>query len=118
MDRIQWVSILGSAALLAAVLELVRRRRLREEYSLLWICTAGVLLLLSVWRGLLDRLAHLTGIKYPPSALFLVGFGFFLLILLHFSLVLSDLSRKVKRLAQEVALRKDEAGASHASRNE
>jgi hypothetical protein len=118
VDRIQWVSILGSAVLLGSVLELVRRRRLREEYSLLWICTASVLLLLSLWRGLLDRLAFLTGIKYPPSALFLVGFGFFLLILLHFSLVLSDLSRKVKQLAQEVALRKDEARASSASRNE
>ena len=110
MDRIQWVSILGSAALLIAVLELVRSRRLREEYSLLWIFTAAVLLLLSCWRGLLDRLALLTGIKYPPSALFLVGFGFFLLLLLHFSLVLSDLSRKTKRLAQELALKRAEAG--------
>jgi hypothetical protein len=118
MDRIQWVSILGSAALLAAVLELVRRRRLREEYSLLWISTAAVLLLLSVWRGLLDRLAFLTGIKYPPSALFLVGFGFFLLILLHFSLVLSDLSRKTKQLAQEIALRKDADAHPHALRND
>jgi hypothetical protein len=110
MDRIQWVSILGSATLLVVVLELVRSRRLREEYSLLWIFTGVVLLLLSCWRGLLDRLAHLTGIKYPPSALFLVGFGFFLLLLLHFSLVLSDLSRKMKRLAQELALKRVEAG--------
>jgi len=110
MDRIQWVSILGSGTLLVAVLELVRSRRLREEYSLLWIFTAVVLLLLSCWRGLLDRLAHLSGIKYPPSALFLVGFGFFLLLLLHFSLVLSDLSRKTKRLAQELALQRAEAG--------
>jgi hypothetical protein len=110
MDRIQWVSILGSAALLIVVLELVRSRRLREEYSLLWIFTAVVLLLLSCWRGLLDRLAFVTGIKYPPSALFLVGFGFFLLLLLHFSLVLSDLSRKTKRLAQELALKGADAG--------
>ncbi len=107
MDRIQWVSILGSGALLATVLELVRSRRLREEYSLLWIFTAAVLLLLSCWRGLLDRLAQGTGIKYPPSALFLVAIGFFLLILLHFSLVVSDLSRKTKRLAQELDLREE-----------
>ncbi len=118
MDRIQWVSILGSAALLVVVLELVRRRRLREQYSLLWIFTAAVLLLLSVWRGLLDRLAILTGIKYPPSALFLVSFGFFLLILLHFSLVLSDLSRKVKTLAQDLALREDDAGIVRGPRSE
>jgi len=108
LDRIQWVSILGSAALLAVVLELVRSRRLREQYSLLWIFTGVVLLLLSCWRGLLDRLARLCGVHYPPSALFLVGFGFFLLILLHFSIVHSSLAIRVKQLAQEIALLKEE----------
>ncbi len=104
MDRVQWVSILGSAVLLGGILELVRSRRLREEYSLLWIFTACVLLLLSVWRGLLDRLALLLGIHAPPNALFLVGLGFLLLILLHFSLVISRLSERTKRQAQEIAL--------------
>ena len=106
MNRVQWVSILGSAGLLAVVLELVRSRRLREQYSLLWICTAVVLLLLSSSKQLLDRLARLIGIHYPPSALFLVGFAFGLLILLHFSVVHSRLSRQVKTLAQEIALLK------------
>lgn len=104
MDQVQWVSILGSAGLLVVVLELVRSRRLQEEYSLLWIFTGGVLLLLSCWRGLLDRLALLFGIAYPPSALFLVGFGFVLLILLHYSVVLSELSERTKKLTQEIAL--------------
>lgn len=107
MDRIQWVSILGSAALLGIVLELVRSRRLREQYSLLWIFTAVVLLLLSCWRGLLDRLAFLCGVHYPPSALFLVGFMFFLVILLHFSMVHSALDVRVKQLTQELALLKE-----------
>ncbi|MBZ0267351.1 DUF2304 domain-containing protein [bacterium] len=108
MERIQWVSVLGSAALLGIVLELVRSRRLREQYSLLWIFTAVVLLLLSCWRGLLDRFALLFGIHYPPSALFLVGFGFFLVILLHFSMVHSALDVRVKRLTQELALLKEQ----------
>jgi hypothetical protein len=108
MDRVQWVSIVGSALLLGGVLELVRSRKLVEQYSLLWIFTAVVLLLLSCWRGLLDRLAFLLGIHYPPSALFLIGFGFFLVILLHFSLVLSELSERSKKLAQEVSLLREE----------
>jgi hypothetical protein len=108
MDRVQWVSILASAALLLTVLELVRSRRLQEEYSLLWIFTSVVLLLLSCWRGLLDRMAFLVGIHYPPSALFLVGLAFFLIILLHFSVVLSELSERTKRIAQEVALLREE----------
>jgi hypothetical protein len=104
MDQVQWVSILGSAGLLLVVLELVRSRRLQEQYSLLWIFTGAVLLLLSCWRGLLDRLALMFGIAYPPSALFLVGFGFILLILLHYSVVLSELTERTKKLTQEIAL--------------
>ncbi|MCA9751390.1 MAG: DUF2304 domain-containing protein [Gemmatimonadetes bacterium] len=103
MDRVQWVSILASAGLLGIVLELVRRRRLQERYSLLWIFTAAVLLLLSLWRGLLDRLAFLVGIHYPPSALFLVGLAFFLVILLHFSVVHSEHAERVKELGQRLA---------------
>lgn len=111
MDRVQWVSILGSAGLLLIVFELVRSRRLQEEYSILWLFTGGVLLLLSCWRGLLDRMAFVTGIHYPPSALFLVGLGFLLLILLHFSVIISDLSERTKKLAQEIALLREELRA-------
>ena len=112
MDRVQGVSILGSAGLLGVVLELVRSRRLREQYSLLWIFTALVLLILSSSRHLLDRLAHLIGIKYPPSALFTVAIGFGIVILLHFSVVHSRLSREVKTLTQEIALLKDRRRAA------
>lgn len=111
MDRVQWVSILGSAGLLAVVFELVRSRRLQEEYSILWLFTGAVLLLLSCWRGLLDRMAFVVGIHYPPSALFLVGLAFLLLILLHFSVILSSLSERTKKLAQEIALLREELRA-------
>ena len=111
----QWVSIVGSALLLGGVLELVRSRKLVEQYSLLWIFTAAILLVLSCWRGLLDRLALLVGIHYPPSALFLVGFGFFLILLLHFSLVLSELSKRTKKLAQEIALLREELRSARTS---
>lgn len=117
MDRVQWVSIAGSAALLAVVFELVRSRRLQEEYSLLWLFTGGVLLLLSLWRGLLDRMAFVVGIAYPPSALFLVGFGFLLLILLHFSVILSGLSERTRRLTQEIALLREQLGAAPGKRD-
>jgi hypothetical protein len=118
MDRIQWVSILGSAGLLLGVLELVRSRRLQEEYSLLWLFTAAVLLLLSCWRGLLDRIAILLGIQVPSNALFLVGFGFLLLILLHFSVVHSRLSERSNRLAQEISLLKEARESSAEPENE
>jgi hypothetical protein len=104
LARVEIVAILGSLGLLGLVLELIRRRKLSEGYSLLWLLTAAALLVLSLWRGLLDLLASLVGIFYPPMALFVVAFGFTLLILLQFSAVMSRLTDENRRLAQEVAL--------------
>src|SRR4051794_34959864 len=103
-DRIQIVSIIAAALLLLAVLEMVRRRRLLERYALVWLGSAVILLGLAVWRGALTDLAKALGVIYPPNALFVVAFGFVLLLLLHFSLAVSRLSDQSKVLAQRLAL--------------
>ena len=102
--RIQVVAILATLGLLALVLELVRRRRLLERYALLWLFSALVLLALGVSRELLEGVSGLIGIAYPPSALFVIAFGFILLLLLHFSLAVSRLADQSKVLAQRLAL--------------
>jgi hypothetical protein len=102
--RIQLVAIVASAALLLVVLELVRRRRFLERYAILWLLSAFVLLALAIWKGLLEELAEAIGIIYPPNALFLIAFGFVLVLLLHFSLAVSRLSDQTKVLAQRLAL--------------
>jgi hypothetical protein len=102
--RIQIVAILATLALLLIVFELVRRRRLMERYALLWLFSAGILLGLSVWKQLLDQVASAIGIYYAPSALFVVALGFILVLLLHFSLVVSRLADQNKVLAQRLAL--------------
>ena len=104
MERVEVVAVVGSLGLLGLVVELVRRRKLGEAYSLLWLLTSLVLVVLSLWRGLLDILAGLVGIFYPPTALFVVGFGFVLLILLQFSVVVSKLSTENKTLTQKLAI--------------
>jgi hypothetical protein len=104
MRRVEIVMILGSVGLLLIVLELVRRRRLKEEYSLLWLLTAVVLLALSLWRSSLDLIAKLVGIFYPPTALFVVGFGFVLLLLLYFSIIISKLSGENNNLTQRLSI--------------
>ncbi len=86
------------------LLELVRRRRLLERYAILWLFSAGVLLLLSVWTGALEGLANLVHVDYAPNALFAVAFGFVLVLLLHFSLAVSRLTDQSKVLAQRLAL--------------
>jgi hypothetical protein len=102
--RIQIVSIVVTAALLFTILELVRRRRLLERYALLWLFSALALLGLAVWRDLLTKLAHALGIFSPPNALFVVAFGFILVLLLHFSVAVSKLADQNKVLAQRLAL--------------
>jgi hypothetical protein len=103
-QKLQIVSILSAAVLLLVLLELVRRRRLLERYALLWLLSALVVLALSIWRGLLEDIAGLLGVAYPPNALFLIAFGFVLALLLHFSLAVSRLSDQSKVLAQRLAL--------------
>lgn len=102
--RIQVVAILGALALLLGVLELVRRRRLLERYALLWLLSSLVMLGLAIWRGFLEDIASAIGVAYPPNALFLIAFLSILLLLLHFSVVVSRLADQSKVLAQRLAL--------------
>ncbi len=108
MDVLTITAVLGSGSVLVLVIELIRRGRLKEKYSLLWLFAGGVLLVFSLSRDLLEYAARLFGVYYPPSFLFLLAFLFLLLITLHFSVVLSGLSDKNKQLAQELALLRQE----------
>jgi hypothetical protein len=102
--RIQIVAVLVSAILLFGILELVRSRRLLERYAILWLFSATVLLALAAWKGLLEKISHAVGIYYAPSALFVIAFGFILVLLLHFSVAVSRLAEQSKVLAQRLAL--------------
>src|SRR5215813_838992 len=104
IDRAMVFGLVASIIALLFIIELVRERRLKEEYSLLWLATAVVLIILSLSRPLLDVLARMVGIFYPPSALFLVAMLFVLSILLHFSMVLTRLTQENKETAQQLAL--------------
>jgi len=101
---LQTLAVLFTLALLAFVLEAIRRTHLKERYALLWLGAVGVLLALSAYRPLLHRIARMLGVAYPPSLLFLVAFLFLLGIVLHYSLVLSAQRDAIRRLGQSVAL--------------
>ena len=100
---------IASAVLLFVVFELIRTRRLREQYALLWLLTGVVLLVLSVWRDGLNTIAGWFGIEtYPPAILFAVGALFVLVVLLHYSTVISKLADQNTILAQKLALLEEE----------
>ncbi len=88
------------------VLNLIRKRRMKIEYSLLWLAVSLIILIMSIWQGLGDRMAYSIGIEYPPALFFLVAIVFVLLILLHFSLEMTRLKDQLKTLVQELSLLK------------
>lgn len=100
------------------VVELIRRRRLMERYALLWLAAAAMLFVLALWQGLLTTLSADVGIRSPPNALFAVGFGFVIVLLLSLSLVISRLTEQNKQLAQRVALLADRLKELEAERPE
>jgi hypothetical protein len=113
-NRVQIVAIVVTGLLFGVILELVRRRRLMERYALLWLFAAAVLLGLAIWRGALEQVSALIGIAYAPSALFVIAFGFILVLLLHFSLVISRLADQNKVLAQRIGLLQERIDATSA----
>ena len=102
------ISIAGAVAsvlLVLVVLELIRKRRLKERYALLWLATGIVLLVLSAWREGLNTIAGWLGVTgYPPAVLFAVATLFVLLVLLDYSTVISKLADQNTVLAQRLAL--------------
>jgi hypothetical protein len=103
--RVSIVGVAASLLLILVVLELVRGRRLKERYALLWLATGIVLLVLSGWRDGLNTVAGWLGVTgYPPAVLFAVATLFVLLVLLHYSTVISKLTDENVELAQRIAL--------------
>ena len=103
--RVSIVGVVASLLLILVVLELVRGRRLKERYALLWLATGAVLLVLSAWRDGLNTVAGWLGVTgYPPAVLFAVATLLVLVVLLHYSTVISKLTDENVELAQRVAL--------------
>jgi hypothetical protein len=103
--RVTIVGVVASLLLILVVLELVRGRRLKERYALLWLATGIALLVLSAWREGLNTIAGWLGVTgYPPAVLFAVATLFIFLVLLHYSTVISKLTDENVELAQRIAL--------------
>jgi hypothetical protein len=97
-------SIAISAALLLIIIELVRRRKLAEEYSALWILTGVVVLVLVVWTDLLMFITRVIGAVSATTTLFLFGIVFLMIINLHYSMKITKLSDRVRYLAQKMTI--------------
>lgn len=101
-----------SAVLLVVVVELVRRRRLREEYAWLWLLAAVTAPAVVLGFPLLRKFTHLVGADEPVSILFFFTLIFLMVVNIHYSTKISQLTEQVKDLAQAIALATAEKPAS------
>ncbi len=104
----QYIAIVASVGLFFYITYLVRNKRIKEEYSLLWLFSSIVFMFFSFWRSGLEFFAKLVGIAYPPAALFIILLLAVFLILINFSRIISRLTDRNVTLAQEVGILKME----------
>ena len=107
-NRIQVFSIIGSLLLFLFILRLVKRKRLKEEYSLLSLGFGLIFIALSIFKPLLEIVANALGVLYAPAALLLILVLSVFFILIQFSVVISKLAEGNKNLIQEVGILKAE----------
>jgi hypothetical protein len=93
-----------AVGILLLILELVRKRRLREEYSWLWLLAGIVLLIMVSWYEGLVWISQLIGAGQTSSTVFFLGQVFMILLCLQFSVRLSRMTEQIKTLGQKLAL--------------
>ena len=106
--RIKIVALTICIGMLILIFELVRRRKLREEYSQLWFITWIGILVLMIWFDLLKWITSRIGAYSDVSTIFFLALLFLILISLHFSVVVSRLTGRIKDLAQQQAILEEE----------
>ncbi len=105
---IQYISIIGSIIFIALMILLIRNRKIKEEFSILWLFFGIIFLALSIWRGSLEIIAHVLGIAYAPAAIFLILIIAIISILIHLSVIISKITDQNKIMIQEIGLLKME----------
>jgi hypothetical protein len=106
--RQQIVAMIIAFSIFFTIYQLVKRRKLREEYSWLWLIIGFVIVLLTLWYDLLVKITALIGAVLVTSTLFFFAIVLLLLVCLQFSIMISKLTNQVKDLTQEVSLLKSE----------
>lgn len=101
-NRILAVGI--SIFLLLLVFELVRRKKLKAKYAILWLFSAGIILLIAIFNDILNWITRLLGITLSINTVFFFGIFFIILLNIHFSVIVSYLSEQNKKIAQKLSL--------------
>ena len=104
LPRQKVFALMAAVLLILLILELIRRRKLREEYALVWLAVGAGIVFLVWFYGLLEGLTRLIGAVAPTTTLFLFAFFFLLVMAMHFSIKFSKLVGQIKELTQEIGI--------------
>lgn len=118
MINIQILAIIGSLVLMVFIFALIRSKKLKEEYSLLWLSFSLLLFVFSLWKNGLEWIAELIGIAYAPAALFLILIMAIFIIMIEFSIIISKQSEWIKKTAQDIGILKLELDQLKEKNNE
>lgn len=98
------IALVGSVLILGGIVELLRRRQLKEKYAVLWLLVGLVLVVFTAFPALLERIAHALGVAVPTNLLFFVAILFLVGVVLHLSWEASRLENETRKLAEDVAI--------------
>lgn len=104
MVKTQVLVLISAVLIFSVVLNLVRLRRLREEYSWLWLAAAFFYLIMAIKPDLIANISAFFGITNTITAFIFFGLLFIILILINYSVRLSKLSTQMKDVAQQIAI--------------
>lgn len=108
MSGVHIIALVSALVTLSLIVELSRRRQLREKYAVVWLAVGVVVAVFAIAPGLFNALAHAVGVASPPALLSVLSVLFLLVVCVHLSWELGRMEDKTRVLAEEVALlRKD-----------
>jgi hypothetical protein len=102
--RLLVTTIIFGVLILGAIVELLRRRRLREKYAVLWLFTGCLVIVLAVFPGGLDGVAGSMGMASGVSLVLFLAVVFLLIIAMHLSWEVSQLEEETRAISEEIAL--------------
>lgn len=102
--KIRIIAFVASILLIFIILELIRRRKLKPEYSIFWLIVGFIILLFAIFRHLLEKFSAFLGVFYPASALFIIAFACITMILIYITVLISELSSEKNEILKELSI--------------
>ncbi|MCU4182924.1 DUF2304 domain-containing protein [Acidiferrimicrobium sp. IK] len=104
MAGVHLIALVAAVVTIAALVEMLRRRQIRQKYAITWVLVGVAVAVVAVDPGLFNGLAHALGVINPPDLLAVMAALFLLLVTVHLSWEIGRLEDRSRLLAEEVAL--------------